>query len=95
MKKRNPIERETVNPVDILSAETVNQQDNKTVKQQNNKTVNQQDSVKAKDLIKYTTYLPEDLIIKIKITAAKKRKKGYEVIQEALRKFLDEETNIL
>ncbi len=51
--------------------------------------MHQQNSMKAKDLIKYTTYLPEDLIVKIKMAAAKNRKKGYEVIQEALRKFFE------
>jgi hypothetical protein len=40
-------------------------------------------------LVKYTTYLPEELITKIKIQAALQRKKGYQIIQQALEKFFE------
>ncbi len=56
MKKRNPIERETMNPVDILSAETLKQQNSKRVEQQNIKTVNQ--------LYKFHTFeTPDNILI--------------------------------
>jgi len=40
-------------------------------------------------LVKYTTYLTNDLITKIKIKAALTRKKSYQIIQQALEEFLE------
>ncbi len=85
MEKRNPM-REVVKPVDFFEKEK-----NKT-----SKPVNQQASkplvknpVKKheKKAIKYTTYLPEELITKIKMQAVLQKKKGYQIIIEALEKF--------
>ena len=39
-------------------------------------------------LVKYTNYLPEELITKIKIQAALQRKKGYQIIKQALKNSL-------
>jgi len=74
MQKRNPITRETVKPVDFFNSQPAKQQNSKPAKQQNK-------------LIKYTTYLLEDEITKIKIKAVTEKKKDYEVVQEALDKF--------
>ena len=79
MKKRNPI-REVVKPVDFF--EEGKKQASKTV------AANPQKKEK-KALIKYTTYLPEELITKIKMQAVLQKKKGYQIIIEALEKFFE------
>jgi|GEM_PF-4846957 len=99
MQKRSPIARETVKPVDFFDLQPVNQEEGKTVKQQNGKPDQfamkeenssvKEDRIKETPLIKYTTYLPEELITKIKIQAALQRKKGCQIIQEALEKFFE------
>jgi len=40
-------------------------------------------------IVKYTTYLPEELITKVKFQRALQRKKGYQIIQQALEKFFE------
>ena len=94
MKKRNPIYREPVKPVDLYK--TANQQASKTVNQQTSKQAEGKLQTKTektsnkKELIKYTTYLPEDLIVKIKMQAVLQKKKSYEIVTQALEKFFKE-----
>jgi hypothetical protein len=40
-------------------------------------------------LVKYTTYLPKELITKVKIQAALQRKKWDRIIKQALEKFFE------
>jgi len=81
MQKRNPITRETVKPVDFFNSQPASQQAGKPASQ-----IEVENS-----LIKYTTYLPGELIVKIKIQAALQKKKGYQIIQQALEKFFEKE----
>ena len=79
MKKRNPM-REVVKPVDFF----------KEGEKQASKTVAVSPQKKKKKvLIKYTTYLPEELITKIKMQAVLQKKKGYQIIIEALENFFE------
>lgn len=78
--QRNQIEREVIKPVNFFEPGSVNKQDN--VK------INETNPNESNSLIKYTTYLTEDLITKIKIEAALSKKKTYQVIQQALEEFL-------
>ena len=100
MKKRSSTRRETVKPVNFFEP-TVNQQTSKPVNQQNGKTAKQQKEAsevektkksatiqRSKNLIKYTTYLPDELITEIKLQAVLQKKKSYEIVIEALRKSL-------
>lgn len=90
MKKRNPIKREAVKPVDLLkpvsqkTSKPENQQDVKMVEQTGEATDQNQ-----KRLVKYTTYLPDELITKIKLRAVLEKKKAYQIIIQALEKFLE------
>jgi len=88
MQKRSPIARETVKPVDFFNSQPASQQAGKTASQI--KVENRIEGDKrASNLIKYTTYLPGELIVKIKIQAALQKKKGYQIIQQALEKFFE------
>ena len=84
MKKRNPM-REVVKPVDFF--EEGKKQASKTVSQQNSKPVTKKSLTKEKKVIKYTTYLPEELVTKIKMQAVLQKKKGYQIIVEALEEY--------
>lgn len=75
MKEKSPI-RETVKPVNFFNEEKV--------KPQTSKPENKQ------ELIKYTTYLTEDEIFKIKLKALKEKKKDYGVLQEIIDKYFEE-----
>jgi hypothetical protein len=62
-----------------------NQQANKLANQQTNTLVNQQTSktpLSTKDKKKYGTYLREDSILNIQVTAAQGHKKDHELLQE-------------
>ncbi len=87
MKKRNPM-REVVKPVDFF--EEGKKQASKPVNQQASKSLKKPEKKQERVLIKYTTYLPESLITKIKMQAVLQKKKGYQVIIEALEKFFAE-----
>jgi len=101
MQKRSPIARETVKPVDFFNSQTASQQAGKTVnqiaiKEENNsvkegKMIEIETGKQEGNLMKYTTYLPRELIVKIKIQAALQKKKGYQIIQQALEKFFEKE----
>ncbi len=84
MKKRNPM-REVVKPVDFF--EEGKNKASKPVNQQTSKPLKKPEKKQERVLIKYTTYLPEGLITKIKMQAVLQKKKGYQIIIEALEKF--------
>ncbi len=78
MKRRNANKSDKVRPVDLFDASLANQQGEVSASQEN---VN---------LTKYTTYLTDDLITRIKIEAALQKKKSYQIIQRALEEFFSE-----
>ncbi len=78
MKRRNANKSDKVRPVDLFDAPLANQQGEVSASQEN---VN---------LTKYTTYLTDDLITRIKIEAALQKKKSYQIIQQALEEFFSE-----
>ena len=84
MKKRNPM-REIVKPVDFF--EEGKKQASKPANQQASKPLKKPGKKQERVLIKYTTYLPEGLITKIKMQAVLQKKKGYQIVIEALEKF--------
>ena len=86
MKKRNPM-REVVKPVDFFEE---GKKASKPVKQQaSNVTTEKPVKKQEKKLIKYTTYLPDEIITKIKTQAILQKKKGYQVIIEALEEYFN------
>ncbi|BAL80199.1 hypothetical protein [Caldisericum exile] len=95
MQKRSPITRGTVKPVDFFGSQLASQQAHKTVNQlsENLKVADETTTISKTEtrLIKYTTYLPSELIVKIKIQAAMQKKKSYEIMQQALEKFFEKE----
>ncbi len=98
MQKRSPIAREIVKQVDFFTSQPESQQAGKPASQiKVEKKVGEAkmmeiETVKQEgNLIKYTTYLPDELIVKIKIQAALQKKKGYQIIQKALEKFFEKE----
>lgn len=86
MKKRSPIAREAIKPVDFFNPNEDGQQTSEPVKQQESPEKVSKKS-KQKALIKYTTYLPDELIVKIKMQAVLQRKKSYQIIIQALEEF--------
>ncbi len=88
MKKRNPM-REVVKPVDFF--EEGKNKTSKPVSQQTSKPAMEKPSTKQRErkVVKYTTYLPEELVTKIKMQAVLQKKKGYQIIVEALEKFFE------
>src|SRR5215217_6836261 len=69
-----------------------NQQISKPVNQQNSLLVNQQISklaLSTKDKKKYGTYLREDSILNIQITAAQSHKKDHELLQDIVDLYFD------
>ncbi len=77
IKQRNKSNRDFVKPVDFFDSKSVNSQEDTT------------DSGSKNLLVKYTTYLPEDLIIKIKIKSALTKQKSYQIIKQALEEFFE------
>ncbi|MGC9101370.1 MAG: hypothetical protein ACP5HC_09030 [Caldisericum sp.] len=77
IKQRNKSNRDFVKPVDLFDSKSVNSQED-TI-----------DSGSKDPLVKYTTYLPEDLIIKIKIKSALTKQKSYQIIKQALEEFFE------
>ena len=93
-----PVDFFDLQPVNQEEGKTAKQQNGKpdqfAIKEESSSV--KEDRIKEKGvsrqetaLIKYTTYLPEELITKIKIQAALQRKKGYQIIQQALEKFFE------
>ena len=79
MKKRNPM-RKVVKPVDFFE---------EGKKQITKPVISNPQKKQKKVLIKYTTYLPEEIITKIKMHAVIQKKKGYQIIIDALEKFFE------
>ena len=99
LKARNPLSqpREAVKPINMYTNPQVDKpteynksiQVNKTTKPQVSKSVSKQASKEVKPLIvKYTTHLTKDLIKAIKQKALDTDKKDYEVVGEAIAKYL-------
>jgi len=96
-QRTTPTQREAVEPVNLYTSPQVDKpteydksvQVNKTTKPQVSKSVSKQTSKEVKPLIvKYTTHLTKDLIRAIKQKALDTDKKDYEVVGEAIAKYL-------
>ena len=87
LDKRNPLDtkREVVTPVDLYTKpqvdKTTNKQTDKGTKPQKVKNTKPQ-------VVKYTTHLTEKVIKQLKMYALENDLKDYEVMQEAVEKFL-------
>ena len=84
MEQRNQIQRDPIKPVEFFESSLSENKDSLKSNKMSNI-----DSAKDSLLVKYTTYLTNDLITKIKIKAALTRKKSYQIIQQALEEFLE------
>ena len=99
LKQRTSLpQREAVKPVDLYTKPQVNKkrddksiQVDKPTKSKVSKSTSKQVSKEVKPLIvKYTTHLNPKMITDIKILAVSTDKKDYEVVGEAIEKYLKE-----
>lgn len=77
IKQRNKSNRDFVKPVDFFDSKSAKSQEDAIHLESNN------------SLVKYTTYLPENLITKIKIESALTKQKSYQIIKQALEEFFE------
>ena len=87
LDKRNPLDskREAVTPVDLYTKPQV---DKPTNKQTDKDTKPQRVKQTKPQVVKYTTHLTETVIKQLKMYALENDLKDYEVMQEAIEKFL-------
>jgi hypothetical protein len=88
----DPLPAVAPSPTDSSQAQAINKQDagqKKPAKPQNRKTASQSPSNAAERPEKYTTRLEPSLVKKIRLHAAEKEMKDYEVVRTALNHYFE------